>query len=729
MTTTRTAPKTNRFIHLIRAIPVIAAFSSLLALTAHAQVIDQIEVTPQGAEAEISIRFATTVQYQRHQPATQGNLLQIEFVFTGAADPSRGTLLTETRRAPENAYVPPFEVSYDNRNRFLTIKFSRFTTYAVRQGKDGRSISVFVPLPLAAIPAPPKQAVPPAASAATPAAAALPDIPAPIAASGDVETSAKSMLEQAKLMIAGKSYSAAVDLLNRLLNLPPNKYSEEAQILAGDARAFNGEANKARAEYEFFLKLFPQSLRAAEVTEKLAKLGTVIKTVDGKTVVENKPQWSTYGSVSSYYYRGSTKYDATLAPPVPGLNFDQISLTSTDQSALVTNADLTTRYKTDNTDTKLVLRDTYTANFLDSKRNNNRLNSAYIETLIKDVDLFARVGRQSAPGYGVLGRFDGGWLRYGLGGFGKVSVFAGNPVEFYPSPKKNFYGAGYDFGPLGDHWSGNLFATEQRVDNKIDRRAVGTELRYLDPKKNGFALLDYDTIFKVLNTALVQGNWVLDGGTSFTFLYDRRRSPVLQLTNALNITPFRTVGENIINGTGLAELRAIGKASTPISNLLSVGVTQPISPQWQIGGDFKISDVSGTPTIGIFPAQPGTGNIYVYSGQAIRTGLFTANDIVVLNLSLINGKTYDGQSYQLNHVIIFQEKWRFETALKYYHQKDTFRVELKRFSPTLKLAYRWFDNLSIEAEAGAEYSRSNSPLQSDRTTRDFYTLGIRYDFQ
>jgi TolA-binding protein len=729
MTTTPNALKTHGLGRYF------AAFTFWLAFQAHAQVIDQIDVNPQGNEAEISIRFATTVQYQRHQPATQGNLLQIEFLFTGGVDPTRGALLTETRRAPENPYVAPFEVSFDNRNRFLTVKFNRFTTYAVRQGKDGRSISVFVPLPAAV-------AAPPASTGASPAATpsnaqakapspvtTLPEIPAATPASGDVETNAKGMLEQAKLMISGKSYSAAVDLLNRLLNLPPNKYSEEAQILAGDARAFNGEANKARAEYEFFLKLFPDSLRAAEVREKLAKLGTIIKTVDGKTVIETKPQWSTFGSFSSYYYRGSTKYDATLAPPVPGLNFDQISLTSTDQSALVTNMDLTTRYKTDNSDTKLVLRDTYTANFLDSRRNNNRLNSAYIETLIKDIDLFARVGRQSAPGYGVLGRFDGGWIRYGLGGIGKISILAGEPVEFYASPKKKFYGAGFDFGPIADNWSGNFFASEQRVDAKIDRRAVGTELRYLDSKKNGFALVDYDTIFKVLNTVLVQGNWVMDGGTSYTFLYDRRRSPITQLTNAFNITPFRTVGENIANGIGLTELRDTSKASTPISNLLSIGLTHPLSPQWQIGGDFKISDVSGTSAIGAFPAQPGTGNIYVYSGQAIRTGLFTTNDIVVLNVSLINGKSYDGQSYQLNHVIIFQEKWRFETALKYYQQKDALQTQLKRFSPTVKLAYRWLDNLSLEAEAGGEFSRSNSPLQTDKTTRDFYTLGIRYDFQ
>jgi hypothetical protein len=725
MTSTHSALNIIIFFRSILA----AAFLFACSLASQAQVIEQIDIAPAGNEAEISIRFGTTVQYQRHQPSTQGNLLQIEFVFTGTTDPSRGTLFAETRRAPENQYVPPFEVSYDNRTRFLTVKFTRFTTYAVRQGKDGRSISIFVPLSSNAAKVDTKTPASDKTPIAVTAPIAQPVIPAATPASGDVESTAKSMLEQAKLMMAGKSYNAAVDLLNRLLNLPPSKYSEEAQILAGDARVLNGEVNKGRAEYEFYLKLFPQSTRFAEVQEKLSKLGTLYKTVDGKTVIENKPQWSTYGSVSSYYYRGSTKYDATLAPPVPGLNFDQISLTSTDQSALVTNVDLTTRYKTDNTDTKFVVRDTYTANFLDSRRSNNRLNSVYAETLIKDIDLFARVGRQSSPGYGVLGRFDGGWIRYGLGGAGKVSIFAGNAVEFYPSPKKNFYGAGYDFGPIAENWSGNFFATEQRVESRIDRRAVGSELRYLDPKKNAFALIDYDTIFKVINTALVQGNWVLDQGTSFTFLYDRRRSPVLQLTNSLTFQPYRTVGENILNGIGLAELRDVGKASTPISTLYSVGVTHPISPAWQVGGDFKVSDVSGTPAIGLFPTQPGTGNIYVYSGQAIRTGLFTANDIVVFNASIINGKTYDGQSYQLNHVIVFQEKWRFETALKYYKQNDTFQVRLKRFSPTLKLAYRWFDNFSIEAEAGAEYSKSNSPLQSDKTNRDFYTFGIRYDFQ
>ena len=48
------------------------------------------------------------------------------------------------------------------------------------------------------------------------------------------------------------------------------------------------------------------------------------------------------GALSQFYYRGASKFDATLAPPQPGLQLDRVTLTAVDQSSLVNSVDLTT---------------------------------------------------------------------------------------------------------------------------------------------------------------------------------------------------------------------------------------------------------------------------------------------------------------------------------------------------------------------------------------------------
>lgn len=712
--------------------------TAFFTAAASAELLEQIDVSPDNAESEIAIRFTTTVQYERHSPPASGTLLKIEFQVTGTLERADGRLVTELRRHPGNKKIPAFEVVYDSRGGFLSVKFARATTFRVGPGRDPRSIRIVTSDPTSSGKTGASAGAKPIAKAGaktaaptTPVIASSPadsSTAAPLSTPVETEKLASDTLAEARKALSEKQVVAAIDLLNRILNLPPTKAAQDAQELVGEAREANDEIAKARAEYELYLKLYPSTPGAERVAKRMAALASATSNRAAGTAAPIKPEYTVYGSVSSYYYSGSTKYDATLAPPQPGLNFDQISLTSTDQSALVTNIDLNGRYRGGAWDNKVVVRDTGTKSFLTTQKSYNRLNSAYVETLNKGLDFFARAGRQSSPGYGVLGRFDGAWLRYGLNANSKFSLLGGQPVEFYPSPKKTFIGGAFDIGPFADRWSGNVFASEQRVDGVSDRRALGSEVRYLDPLRNGFALVDYDPSYKKLNIALIQGNWQIREGTSFNFLYDTRRSPNLQLTNGLSALPFRSVRENLESGITVDDLRSVSKAVSPISTLFSVGLTQQFSPAWQVGGDIKYSEVSGTGATGTQMAQVGTGKVFVYGLQAIRTGALTVNDIIVATTNIIRGKTYDGELFQLSHVLLLAEKWRLETTLKYYHQADSLDNTLARFSPSARVSYRWTERVSFEGEAGAERSTNRGPAQNEKTFRRYYNLGLRYDF-
>ena len=165
-----------------------------------------------------------------------------------------------------------------------------------------------------------------------------------------------------------------------------------------------------------------------------------------------------------------------------------------------------------------------------------------------------------------------------------------------------------------------------------------------------------------------------------------------------------------------------------MSTLLSFGATHTLSPAWQLGADVKMSEVSATEATGLLPAQPGTGKVYVYGMQAVRTGLFSLNDILVGSVNLIRGKSYDARSIQLSHVILIRDKWRIESTFRHYHQTDLLDVTLDRLAPPLRLSYRWNEHFSLEPELGAEQTRTSGPMQQEKTTRRFYNVGARYDF-
>jgi len=102
---------------------------------------------------------------------------------------------------------------------------------------------------------PPKPAAPKPAAPAAPLPPVAP--PAPAIASADIEAKAAALAGEARAALDAGKPAEAIGQLNALLLLPPNSQSRDAQELAGVARERAGETDKARAEYELYLKLYP----------------------------------------------------------------------------------------------------------------------------------------------------------------------------------------------------------------------------------------------------------------------------------------------------------------------------------------------------------------------------------------------------------------------------------------------------------------------------------------
>ena len=717
------------------------------------EVLDRIEIQSVDAEnAEIHIRFATSIQLLRFSP-NEGKVLRI---FIRQTNPlvSESDLMQDTIAAPRTDLVPHFTVTYPELTNGLAVVFDTETRWRVRANGDDHTIIITVPalhpaakaevvttpavaaasapaapVAPAAVPAPVTPATPVAlATDAAPASAAEPT--PPTLTTEQVEATAKRFMDEGREAMAAKDLARVVNRLNRTLSLPTNTQTEPAQALIGEVREMTGEVAKAKAEYDLYLKLFPNGPNAAKVKGHLAHLPAITARNATRPPVPlqaGPAEWTYYGALSQYYYTGKSQIEVITPPPPGQLNFTTDNLSMTDQNALITSVDLNARRRDGIRDTRIVFRDTDTKNFLSKGRSYNRLYSAYVEQSDRSIGYTLRAGRQNPIGGGILSRFDGLYGNYLFADGWRANAVAGEPVEFMSPYKRQFVGVSVDRLAQPEQIGFSPYLVEQRMDGKTDRRAVGSEVRYFTSQASGFGMLDYDTVYRDLNIVMLQGNYRADAGTNYFTYIDHRKTPPLSLTNAIAGIPGMSI-KDAITTLGLEQVRADAKALTAMSDMVAIGFTHPYSQRWMLGADYRAARISGTEAAGVMPATQGSGLNHVLSGQAIGNNLWLDNDVGVLNTSLVIGQNYTGEALGLNYVFVRGDPWRFDTNLRFYHQKDDTGQIQNRLSPSFKAAYRW-KTVTLECEIGAEDVRNHGPLRQETSTRSYLYIGYRWELR
>lgn len=703
---------------LVRSFALMAAgilLSGVAIKPSYAHIIDRTEINQEGNEAEILIQFDVQVQYLRDASFSNG---EIHIFFSQLeADPSGTRMVPEAIDSPPSDISPHFTLNYPGLDGSLVIKFDDAVSYRVRPGKDGRSISVFVPATN-----PEEESEPTSA----------------VLAPKEVEKEAKQLITSVRDSLAQDQFDAAIEKLNLLLNLPPNTYTQTAQKLIGEAREKNGELAKARVEYQLYLKLYPDAKDARQVRERVARLP---EKAQARTVPQFVPRkkraeevMTVFGSFSQSYYKGMSHIDATTAN---GLSVTTETLDNTDQSTLLSSLDLTGRKRTETTDTRIVFRDDYKANFLPRSKNDNRLTAFYVEQSTRDHSYLYRLGRQRGGAGGVSGRFDGAWLSYSPVPAWHINGVLGTPAEPVASgfDRKKFSGVSVDLTRLPEQWSGSIYYLEQRAGTVVDRKATGLEAHYFDTQSNYMGLVDYDNLFKMYNIAMFQGNWTTDKGDNYLMLADHRKTPPLQLSNSIPGQTMQSMTALVESGVKMEDLIRDAKTLTATSNLFMVGMTHPYSKRLRLGGDFRVTNISDTGAVGcavpgscVVPAASGTGNIYMITAQAIGNDLLFKNDLGVASASYIKARTYKGESLTFSQVETFKQSWRMDFSLQLYNQTDNMDVHQVRITPSLKLSYSANQSVSFDIEGGLENTHSTSATRDEKVRRKYFYLGYRWDF-
>lgn len=558
------------------------------------------------------------------------------------------------------------------------------------------------------------------------------------------ELPAVDLLSAGRASLAAGDGIQATQYFNRLLNLPPNAYSQEAQELVGVAREKADETDKAIVEYELYLRLYPEGEGAARVKPRLAALMALKeapkqvskRAVKPKKAIREIHQNTLTGSVSQYYYAGKSQGTTNTAG-------DVTKFRSTDQSTLITNFDVTERMRHNQYDTKIVFRDTQVHNFLPGRIDRNTVSSAYVEHQNKELDYMFRLGRQSGTSQGVLGRFDGVFGRYGLNPQWRLTAVAGVPDNGSQNKVKTdryFYGAGVEFGPLAEKWSGTVYGIQQVADGMVERRAIGTEARYFNGTTSWFGLLDYDTLYDSVNMAMVQGNWVAWDGYNFNVFVDHRKSPILYGETAIQSVSGALSVRDVRRILSSGELYSTVRALVPESDMAMIGVNKQITERWQLGGDVRVvhigptdgtQQIDGILGVQAIEAQPGIKNNFTYTIQAIGSNTLFKNDTSVIMASLVEDPAYNAQNLAFSHSLMLGDRWRVDTSLRYYQEHRDAGQKTWQFSPSLRANYRFRDNMSFEAQLNIDRTHTDDPSAITKTDnwREMLFAGYRWDFR
>jgi hypothetical protein len=721
-----------------------AALLAGVLVDGHAQVIEDVTTLTQEGDAIARISFAGNVRLIQQSPIAASTLYQIRLDFAGTEDSRLAQNVDENRRQEAAGGVPGFSLLIKaaprQKLRQMVLQLTSSTLVRVQPGPNKRSLDiVFRGLaPVVDVPAPVAAPDLAASGVTDKAATAAEATPAVLT---EIDVQGNGLLGDAKDALTAKQNDRAIEILNRLLRLPPNTASREAQELVGLAWERAGDARRARAEYELYLRLFPAGEGADRVAQRLAALNPDSKAptqagggesaTPAPAPAPKKNPFTFAGNLGQYYFGGKARSQSLVNLPS---GIDQSTLTKTTESALVTSLDISGRYQGDDSDIRMSVRGTGATNLAKSSHNASNLSASYIDYRQPSTGMTVRLGRQSPVNGGLLGVFDGVAVAYPFQDKGlRVEAMGGVPANtLVKASSQRMAGAVLEADNITEHWGGSVYYMGQTTDGFLDRSGLGSEIRYSDDIGSGYALIDYDTKFKVLNVVSVQASVQGAGQTSYTALVDVRRAPTLELNNALisaELAPGDPVSiKTLLQSLTMDDIVARARNTSAIARQAMLSASRPLSQQWQITGDLRYSAVGALPPVGNFEATLATGAQYGASLQLTGSNLYSKRDINNFNVSWLSAPTFKGVQAAYNNLTSFMsDQLTVEPSIRFYSQRDSKDGSLTRVSPGLRLSYRVSKKTSVMGEGLVEHSQSKTGTNHDTINSVFFYLGYRYD--
>ena len=553
----------------------------------------------------------------------------------------------------------------------------------------------------------------------------------------------RKLMAAARTAIDKHEYPTAIALLTKLQRQPEFPERARAQELLGLARERSGQLAHAKAEYEEYLRRYPQGEAAERVAFRLKILRAAeAKARTGRQVAGDNLGWEMSGGVAQM-----ARYDGeriTNGAPPPSTTPTPVPAAPTiNQNALFNDVDLFARRRGESFDLVGRISAGYDKSFTKDQGtvgNPTRVTLASLEVLDRPLGLLGRLGRQASNDYGILGTFDGLFLSWQFLPSWAINAAGGYPVEqliLSPQTRDRFETLALAYAPRGAHWDASLFAANETFEGFRARRAVGMEGRFLASNASLVGLVDYDTQFHSLNTASVVGTVQLPARWSVSFDAERRNSPVLNTRNALIGTTFTNLNDLLLSGFTLDDIYQLAKDRTPITDSYSITVNKPLTPRLQFTTIVSATETGATPASAGVAAIPASGMLLTYQGQIYASSLWRTGDFHVVTFTYGNTVIGKIESVSTNSRFPIGGAWRLGPRFTVERlNAETDGSTNTTYVPSILFDYERERKL-FQFEVGGQLGKREAFLQlsngqfvqTQNTTRYYVSVSYRLSFQ
>jgi len=555
----------------------------------------------------------------------------------------------------------------------------------------------------------------------------------------DIPKTSKDMLNAARWALSTDDLDTAIRLYGKILRMPRNDQQALAQEFLGVARMRKGQLAQARLAWKQYLLNYPEGEGALRVEQRLQGLYTAQlnplqqKDKPGMMAKNNqKPSnWKVVSGLSQYIREDSVYLEAE----------DE---STTQVHYLLTDINTRATHKGENWITQMQFSGGYSYDFLDDgPGNRSRVSTAYIDLKQADGPMFTRLGRQSRTFSGLFGRFDGALFGYDINDKLTAKVVAGYPVQSSSDvtldTDRNFYGVALDLNELLKNWKLSAYMIQQNNQSYEDRQAVGLESRYTSKNGTLYGKVDYDYLFKELNSLTLVANWRIFNKTQLRFSVDHRASPFFTLNNAILGQQVDDIQQFIdLTGYTQEQLQVLAADRTAKLTYANMGITYPISSKLQAGFDISLSNLTGTPTLEAIPGSPNTfglemvedtGNEFTYAFQLFGSSWLVENDSSTISFRHFDGQLQSRETMDLSWRFPLTRKLRINPRIK-FDSRNIFKTDITQttWRASIKTNYRWTRKTRFEFETGYEQVDDDQFDSLTKRSSFFYNIGYRTEF-
>jgi len=530
------------------------------------------------------------------------------------------------------------------------------------------------------------------------------------------------LMERARQAMIDSDYKQAIRLFTRIVQLGGGDFKKESKELLGLARERNGQFAHAKAEYQEYLKLYPEGEDAERVKQRL--LGLLTARSQGKAKLKKKgvkgtePEWEFFGSIFQFYRNQTNSTDTT-------------SNVQTD-SSLLSDILYTGRKRGIEYNQRFDVAGSHRYDFLnETDKSDGRVQTFYYEISKRDDNHAAKVGRQTHSTDGVFGRFDGIILNKRVGTDKKINFLAGYPVDLGTSDGLNtnrqFYALSYDVEALYKNADFKFYAIDQTNQGLTDRRAFGTQMKYFDDTTSYFASIDYDIFFSELNQITFSGSWRNQENSSINIVADYRRSPLLTTNNALIGQTVGTIEELRQTFTD-DQIYQLARDRTSDYTSLTFAASTFLSERYQLNGDITFSSLGSTVASGGVDALEGTGTESFYNTSLVINNFFTSNDITIFGARYIDASTANVIQLNFSGNFNISKKWRANPRFIADFRDNANGSSRTSFKPRVIVNYRPSRSLKYELDLGYDDAETEGVTVTTSESSLYIFIGYIYDF-